>query len=132
LKKPTVYLDTNVISAYCYRGGDHTALARRAVTRDWWENEREHFDVRASAVTEDELAAGRYARQSECLGLVRRLRYLTINVESRRFAEHLVEAGVVPREKPRDALQMAVCAAHSVDYLLSWNYAHLVNPAAQE
>jgi hypothetical protein len=26
---------------------------------------------------------------------------------------------------------MAVCAVHRVDYLLSWNYAHLVNPVAQ-
>jgi len=26
---------------------------------------------------------------------------------------------------------MAVCAAHRIDYLLSWNYAHLVNPVAQ-
>jgi hypothetical protein len=26
---------------------------------------------------------------------------------------------------------MAVCAAHGIDYLLSWNYAHLVNPVAQ-
>jgi hypothetical protein len=30
-----------------------------------------------------------------------------------------------------DALQMAVSTAHEVDYLLTWNYAHLANPIAQ-
>jgi len=38
---------------------------------------------------------------------------------------------VVPAEKPGDAVQMAVCAVHRIDYLLSWIYAHLVNPLAQ-
>jgi hypothetical protein len=27
---------------------------------------------------------------------------------------------------------MAVATAHGVDYLLTWNYAHLANPVAQE
>ena len=56
---------------------------------------------------------------------------LPINVKVRRFAGTLVEAGVVPAEKPGDALQMAVCAVHRIDYLVSWNYAHVVNPVAQ-
>ena len=34
-------------------------------------------------------------------------------------------------EKPGDAVQMAIRGVHGVDYLLSWNYAHLVNPIAQ-
>jgi hypothetical protein len=29
-------------------------------------------------------------------------------------------------------LQMAVSTAHGVDYLLTWIYAHLANPLAQE
>jgi hypothetical protein len=56
---------------------------------------------------------------------------LPINAQVRRFAAALGPAGVVPSEKPGDALQMAVCAVHRIDYLLSWNYAHLVNPVAQ-
>ena len=29
-------------------------------------------------------------------------------------------------------MQMAVSAGHEVDYLLTWNYAHLANPVTQE
>src|SRR5687767_12358788 len=58
MKKPSVYLDTNIISAYWYSGSDVAALARRASTRAWWEQERENFSVWGSAASEDELAAG--------------------------------------------------------------------------
>ncbi len=131
MSKPTVYLDTNIISAYWYSGADGEGLARRLKTREWWNNEREKFSVWASTASEDELAAGKFARQADCIRFVRRLAYLPISGETRQLASRLVELRVVPAEKPGDALQMAACAAHRIDYLLSWNYAHLVNPVAQ-
>ena len=131
MTKPSVYLDTNIISSFWYRGADVAGLARRLTTREWWQNEREHFSVWVSAASEDELAAGKFRRQADCLRFVRRLPYLNISGATRRFAGELADRGVVPAEKPGDALQMAVCAVHRIDYLLSWNYAHLVNPIAQ-
>src|SRR5438445_13005078 len=131
MTKPTVYLDTNIISAYWFTGLDVDGLARRAKTREWWRYEREHFSVSVSAASEDELAAGKFRRQADCLRFVRRLPYLAITGKARHFAATLVERRVVPAEKPGDALQMAVSAVHGIDYLLSWNYAHLVNPVAK-
>ena len=131
MAKASVYLDTNVISSYWYNGLDVAGRARRLATREWWRTERGHLVIWVSAATEDELAAGKFRRQADCLRFVRRLSYLPINAKVRRFAGTLVEAGVVPAEKPGDALQMAVCAVHRIDYLLSWNYAHLVNPLAR-
>src|SRR5262249_53342062 len=110
---------------------DITGRARRLTTRERWRNERRHLAIWVSAASEDELAAGRFRRQADCLRFVRRLSYLPISAKVRRFADTLAEAGVVPAEKPGDALQMAVCAVHRIDYLLSSNYAHLVNPVAQ-
>jgi hypothetical protein len=130
-KKPTVYLDTTVLSSYWYEGSDILALARRITTREWWAVERPHFTVWASSTTEDELEAGRYPRQTEVIAMARRLRFLPMIVEARDFAEELLRQRVVPESKPGDALQMAVAAAHHVDYLLTWNYAHLANPIAQ-
>ncbi len=129
--KPTVYLDTNVISSFWYVGSDATGRSRRLKTREWWEGEREHFSVWTSVATEVELAAGRFRRQADCLRFVRRMPYLTISGAARRLAQQLVDRGVVPAEKPGDAVQMAICGVHGIDYLLSWNYAHLVNPIAQ-
>lgn len=132
MKKPSVYLDTNILSSYWYDGGDVLAISRRNQTRDWWETERKHFEVWASVVTESELSAGEYSKQVNCVRMVRRLKFLPIPAEARDLANRLMELGVIPDNKSGDAYQMALCTVHRIDYLLTWNYAHLANPLAQE
>ena len=132
MKKPTVYLDTNVISAYWYEGEDQTVRTRRVITRDWWSEEGRLFSLWVSATTSNELEAGRFRRQADCVRMAGRFRRLAITASARQLAKDLVSSGVVPATKEADALQMAVSAAHEMDYLLTWNYAHLANPVAQE
>jgi hypothetical protein len=67
MKKPSVYLDTTIISAYWYEGSDVPWFARRRKTRDWWEAESEQFSLWVSATTVNELRAGRLRRQADCL-----------------------------------------------------------------
>lgn len=43
----------------------------------------------------------------------------------------LLAARVVPETSPGDATQLAFATAHRVDYLLTWNRAHLVNAETQ-
>jgi len=131
MDKPSVYLDTTIISAYWYEGADVSSLARRLKTREWWEEESGHFSVWIAVVTVDELRAGRFPRQADCLTMVRRLRVLPTTRLVRDIAAELFDKGVIPRSKQGDAFQMAASAAHEIDYLLSWNYAHLANPIAQ-
>jgi len=52
--------------------------------------------------------------------------------QAKRVLDELLQSRIIPETKPGDALQMAISAAHEVDYLLTWNYAHLANPVAQE
>jgi hypothetical protein len=131
-KKPTVYLDTTIPSAYWYEGQDLLASGRRLLTRQWWDTERKHFALLVSSVTKAELREGDFPRQSECLKMVRRLRYLPITKAAQRMGKQLLTWQIVPASKPRDALQLAMATIHDVDYLLTWNYAHLANPVVQE
>ena len=50
MKKPTVYLDTTIISAYWFEGADVASLARRLKTREWWDIERLHFSLWSSGL----------------------------------------------------------------------------------
>jgi hypothetical protein len=100
-------------------------------TRDWWEAERCHFRLVASAITEQELSAGDYPNQQACRRLIRRLSYVPVTKVVRRLAAAFLDDGVVPDTKPGDAAQLAIATPHELDYLLTWNYAHLANPAAQ-
>ncbi len=118
-KKPTVYLDTTIISSCWYEGSDVLAFGRRLATREWWNTERRHFDLRISAVTEDELRAGHYPRQSEALAMARRLSFLPMLARVWELADRLTKEHVVPENKSGDALQMAVAVVHRMDYLLT-------------
>jgi len=131
MKSPLVYLDTNIVSAFWYDGADVGALSRRLATRDWWTAERKCFVICASSFSELELAAGSYPEQDECVRFVRRLKYLPVTKAVRELAQEFLTQGVIPREKPGDAMHLAIAAGHEVDYLLTWNYAHLANPVTQ-
>jgi hypothetical protein len=39
---------------------------------------------------------------------------------------------IVPPKKELDAAHVAIATVHKMDYLLTWNYAHMANPVVQE
>ena len=87
MKKPTIYLDTTIISAYWYDGADVMGLARWLRTRDWWETVRPSFSTWISNLTEAELRDGVFPRQRECVKMARRIHHLPIT----RAAEEIQE-----------------------------------------
>lgn len=131
MKKPTIYLDTNVISLLHYDGREINALSKRMATRDWFESESRFFEIVSSAVTEQELADGEYRHQRACLKFVRRLKYVPVLAGARQLSIEFAESGVIPTNKPGDGLQLALACVHRLDYLLTWNYSHLANPVTQ-
>jgi predicted nucleic acid-binding protein len=124
MDKPSVYLDTNIIAAYWYEGQDVAGAARRFHAREWWSEERRSFSVYVSMTTINELRAGSFRRQSDCLKMAGALPRLATTQTARHVLDELIKSRLIPEAKPADALQMAVSAAHEVDYLLTWNYAH--------
>jgi hypothetical protein len=125
--KPTVYLDTNILSVLCYQGVNISAIYQQMATREWWDTERRWFLVYASSFTEDELMQGSYRAQQKALKLVRRLPYLPFLAAIRECAESYLEKSIIPKERPGDAVQLAFATVHRIDYPLTWNYAHLAN-----
>ena len=131
MKQPTIYFDTSAISAYWYEGNDVAMLARRIQTREWWDLERRQFGLWTSAFTEAELRAGVFPRQSECVKMVRRLCYLPVTVATRELLDEIQQRRIVPLGKGTDAAHLAISAIHGMDFLLTWNYAHMANPIVQ-
>ena len=43
------------------------------------------------------------------------------------FAEILIEEGPLPQKATLDALHIAVAVSGGIEYLLTWNFAHLAN-----
>ncbi|HYF48888.1 MAG TPA: hypothetical protein VEJ63_05760 [Planctomycetota bacterium] len=130
-RKPTVYLDSNIFSALYGKAIRPADIARQQVTRDWWNTEREHFECYTSSVTERELAAGTYVGQVAAVLAARRFRYLVQTSEVTSCADELVSRGIIPATKVPDAFQLSFAIVYELDYLLTWNYAHLANVAVQ-
>ena len=126
-KKPTIYLDTNIPSVLHYRGASVATIHQQMVTREWWETERKWFQVLGSVFTEGELRQGEFAGQEQAIRLVRRLRYMPFTAAVRECAQMYLGHRLIPKEYPGDAVQLAFATIYKVDYLLTWNYAHLAN-----
>jgi len=131
-KKPTVYIDTNLISAMHYKGRNHLAIYRRIRTLEWWESERGYFDIFASSRVEIELNRGEYRGKVKSLAEVRRQKYLRESSAVREAAKDFLSHEIVPEKEVGDAVHLAFCTIHSVDYLLTWNHAHLANVFTQQ
>ena len=82
-------------------------------------------------MVEDEISGGRFHGQELALAFVQRLPYLAQTREVASCARVVVAGGLIPETKLGDALHLAIAIAHRVDYLMTWNYAHLANPETQ-
>ncbi|HEY3324829.1 MAG TPA: PIN domain-containing protein [Planctomycetota bacterium] len=131
MTKPSVYLDTNIVSALVYDGRDSAAIARTLATWEWWEHERQFFNVYTSSFAEGELEQGKFRGQTAALKIVHRITYLPGTATVRDIAKHFLEHGIVPLSQPGDANHLAFACAHGIDYLLSWNHSHLANDVTQ-
>lgn len=119
----SVYLDTSVVGAY----SDNRDPRRRELTREFW-SRIPGFSTHVSSLVLDELAAvGRSTLRDRLIGMVSAFRVLPITQQARDLARNYIEAGVVVETFSNDALHLAIASAHGMDYLVSWNFRHIVN-----
>jgi len=52
---------------------------------------------------------------------------LPITPDAESLANTLIQGRAVPESEPNDALHIALAATHGVQYLVSWNFRHIVN-----
>ena len=62
-----------------------------------------------------------------CLPLPR----LAIDAACEKLAERLISTGAVPATEQEDALHIAFATLAKVDFIATWNFAHLVGPVAK-
>jgi hypothetical protein len=128
VKLPSLYPDVNIFSSMTYHGRNQLLLSRKLETCEWWRAERKHFALVTSFLTEVELAQGIYLGQMEAIQIARRLPRLTKTGQVTRCAQAFLDSGSIPPNQEADAFHLAFASVHRIDYLLTWNHAHLANP----
>ena len=131
MKRPKLFIDTTIFSFYHARVRASLAFAMHMATQDWWEHERMHFQLFTSATVLRELDSGEYSWKDASFRMARRITRLRETKEANDFSLRLIDERIVPPEKTGDSLLMAIATVNAVEYLLTWNHAHLANPHAQ-
>ena len=127
-KKQKVYLETTIIG-YLSSGPsrDVVVASNQLLTHQWWQERREHFDLYVSELVALELGAGNPGLAKERLTWIVDLPYLQVTSDISRLARRFIEGGPLPEKASRDALHIALAVIHRVDFLLTWNCAHIAN-----
>ena len=76
----SIFIETTIPSYYVSRPSRNLLqFARQELTREWWDNQRQDFELFTSQLVLDEAAEGEPAKASERLGLLAGLPLLDLN-----------------------------------------------------
>lgn len=125
---PVLYLETTVVSYVVARPSrDVVVLAHQEITRQWWTARREAFSIYVSPVVLEEAALGDAEQARERLQLLDPYPVLSASDHVEQIAAAYLRELRLPERALRDAAHLAFACTYAVDYLLTWNCAHIAN-----
>ncbi|MCE5226991.1 MAG: PIN domain-containing protein [Porphyromonadaceae bacterium] len=120
--KQRVYIDTSVFSGYY---DDEFAEHTRPLFNRLKNNE---FKLLFSSVTQDELNSAPARVKDLVTGLKAEwTEFLDVTDEATELATEYIAEGVVGQTRFADCLHIALATINRADYLISWNFKHIVN-----
>ena len=128
MAKQTVYIETSIISYLRARPSSQiVSAAKQIVTRRWWDEERHNYQLVVSPYVVKEVSLGSPTLAAERLNVIDGIPRLAITDEIATMADRLMAAALLPAKARLDALHICSAAFHRIDYLLTWNCAHIAN-----
>lgn len=125
--KQTIYLETSVISYLAARPSrDLIVAGHQQITGEWWET-RQQWQLYVSALVINEAGFGDVDAAARRLALIDGIPSLAVNDAAVDLAQRLLTGAALPTKAKEDALHIAVAAVNGMDYLLTWNCAHIAN-----
>jgi predicted nucleic acid-binding protein len=132
MTRPTAYIETTVIGHLVGRMlADPIVAGRQTVTRQWWPTALAKYRLFVSKVVADECAAGNPDAAKDRLEVLDSLEFIATSPPVDELARKLIEGFAVPRTEPRDAVHISLAATNGLEYLVSWNFKHIVNPTTR-
>lgn len=126
MRKLKIYLDTSVISHL----HAHDRIDRMADSIELWEAiKKQEYKPFISPVVLSEISNNKEPKFSLLMKHLKQIDYnfLQITQEAEDLAEKYIKNNVLPSKSENDALHIAIAAIGNCDYIVSWNFKHLVN-----
>lgn len=120
--KIKIYLDTSVISALF----DEKNPERKSLTELFFTNS-EDYEIYISDITVIEI------ENTPDMGLKNKMeefmsnfKILSVNEDVEWLGNEYIKHGAIPKSHPDDAYHIAISVINELEFLLSWNFKHLV------
>lgn len=124
----TVYIETSIVSYLRDRpSGQLVTATRQLMTKQWWDEEKAHYELVTSQFAIDEASLGHPKLAAERLESLKSLPLLPQTPEIIEIANEIISQAALPTKARLDALHIASAAHHEVQYLLTWNFKHIAN-----
>lgn len=126
--KPKVYIETTVVSYLTSRPSRDIVIAGyQQVTREWWQDAANRFELVASELVINETSAGDADAARDRLTALVSVTLLDATEEAAVLAQELIDAGAIPKKAAEDAGHIAIAVTNGIDYLVTWNCRHIAN-----
>lgn len=121
MRRPTLYLDTSVL------GGYFDDEWKQPTKELWRQMEIGLWCFRTSTVALDEIASAPDRVRNLFDDTFESDDLLVVTPEMEELAARYIEGSVLTPKYTDDARHVAACTVSKIDYLVSWNFRHLVN-----
>ena len=128
--QPTAYIETSVVIYLTSQPSrDVVIAAYQEITREWWQDSPDRFDLVASALVVSEARAGDPDAARNRLEALASVTLLEATSDAGSLANALIDGGAVPRQAANDAVHIAIAVTNGINYLVTWNFRHIANAA---
>jgi hypothetical protein len=118
-----------VVSYLCARPSrDLIVAAWQQVTHDWWNKHRKRYELFVSEFVLAEIAEGDPEAIRKRQKLVAAIPILAANDAALQLTREIMGRAKLPTRVADDVAHIAMSSVHGMDYLLTWNCAHIANP----
>jgi len=123
--KEKVYLDTTIPSYFFDNRKSQQQLIE--ITKDWWNNMSDQYDIFISDAVLEELCNGEYPLKKEIIKWTSAIQALPNFDDLSSVVDYYIANNVMPNTLIGDAVHLAFSSYYKIDYLLTWNCNHLAN-----
>src|SRR3989338_6488452 len=124
----TVYIETSVVSYLISNPSrDLVTAGHQQITREWWLSHLPKFRAYISELVFREASGGDQTAAKKRLDAVKDFPMLELTEDVLELAGSFIKKGPIPKNSIEDALHIAIATNHGIDYLVTWNCAHIAN-----
>ncbi len=123
--KEKVYLDSTIPSYYFDKRESLATFTE--ITRKWWSEMSDNYDLFISDSVLQELNEGNYPRKNEIIKFISTIPLLPTVDDIEIIVAFYIENYVMPQSSVGDAAHLAYASYYGIEYLLTWNCNHLAN-----